>query len=116
MTLDEWIIYGNVGISSKTIWAALKGIDIDSKFGDKPYDPGDFGRCYKLVENCEVKDLSIIVEKLPYWKPYIDNWDKLCKMYERSISNDWNLFYYNDMYYFMQKLHKESEKILSNKF
>ncbi|MCF8219798.1 MAG: hypothetical protein K9J21_12565 [Bacteroidales bacterium] len=117
MTLDEWIIYGQVGISSKTMWAALKGIKIEPTYGDKPYDPGDFSRCYRLAKQCELskQDLSIITEKLPYWQPYIDNWDKLCKMYEDNKINNWKTHEEIGMYDFMQKLREESDKIKYSK-
>ena len=52
LTLDEWIINGDLGISSKTMWAALKDEDISQTHGDKPYDYDDFSRCYKLYFLC----------------------------------------------------------------
>jgi hypothetical protein len=114
MTLDEWIINGSVGISSKTMWAALKGLDIKPTHGDKPYDPDDFSRCYKLVKQCGLSNanLNIISQTLPYWQPYIDNWDKLCEMYEANTANDWKTYKEIGMYDYMKKLRTESDAIL----
>ena len=111
MTLNEWIINGHVGASSKTMWAVLVGVDIER--GDKPYDPDDFSRCYKLYKQCELLkgDLYKISKKLPYWEPYINNWDKLCNMYEANLENNWTTSKDIGMYEFMHKLREESNEI-----
>lgn len=117
LTLDEWIIKGEVGVSSKTMWAVLKGIEVNDTFGDKPYDPADFGRCYKFAKQCGLTndDLNKISTILPYWEPYIKNWGKLCEMYEENENNNWTNYEEIGMYEFMQLLLKESEIILKTK-
>ena len=114
MNLDEWIVNGHTGVSSKTMWAALKGLEIKPTHGDKPYDPDDFSRCYKLVKDCFVpkSHLKKISEKLPYWKPYIDNWDKLTGMYEQNKKDNWTNSEKIGMFDFMQELRKESDLII----
>lgn len=90
-TLNEWIIFGKTGISSKTFWAALSIPNVNfaeydkSKF-DYPYDDGDFGRCYSLVKDCGLNDQDLIKIKTVFkWlEPLIDNWDKFCKLYEEK--------------------------------
>jgi len=111
MNLDSWIVNGSVGISSKTMWACIKNIEIDN--ADIPYDPDDFSRCYKLAKNCKIsKDqLNIVAKKLPFWKPYIDNWDKLCELYEENLRTKWKKHKEIGMYDFMQKLRKQSDII-----
>jgi len=111
MSLDDWIINGDIGISSKTMWAALKGLDIRPEYGNKPYDPDDFSRCYKLVKQCNIteQDLQKISRILPYWKPYIDNWHKLTKMYEQNNKDNWINSKKIGMYEFMQELSAESD-------
>jgi len=111
MKLNEWIVNGDVGISSKTIWSVLQGVK--KTRGDKPYDPDDFSRCYKLVKECNIsqEDLNKVAENLPYWKPYIDNWGKLTKMYELNEKNNWIDYNKVGMYEFMQELRKESDII-----
>jgi hypothetical protein len=78
----EWIVSGDTGISSKTMWAAIMGVEPCDP--DVPYDTGDFGRCYRMCQKCDVskQDLGVVPIKFPYWKPIIDNWDKLCRLYE----------------------------------
>jgi hypothetical protein len=110
MTLNEWIVNGRVGISSKTMWAVLQGIEYT---GDKPYDPDDFSRCYKFVKQCNIadQDLQKISRTLPYWKPYIDNWQKLTEMYEQNDRENWVNSKKIRMYEFMQELRTESDLI-----
>lgn len=78
----QWIVSGDTGISSKTMWAAIMGVVPYDP--DVPYDGGDFGRCYRMCKACEAteNDLKVVAVKFPYWKPIIDNWDKLCRLYE----------------------------------
>jgi hypothetical protein len=104
MELKEWILYGDKGVSSETMWAALMDYDIKSTHGDKPYDTDDFSRCYKLVKICYLKypELHLVSEKLPYWKPYIDNWQKLSEMLEKNTPN---------MYEYMKELRLLSDEI-----
>jgi hypothetical protein len=110
VTLNEWIVQGEVGISSKTMWAALQNIEYN---GNKPYDPDDFSRCFKFYMLCRLTkdDLEKIAIKLPYWKPYIDNWEELSRMYSLNVVNNWKTSEEIGMYEFMSKLEKESDKI-----
>lgn len=88
MTLNEWIIFGEVGASSKTIWGVVTGaLNRESSKRYRPcipYDRDDFGRCYKLYVECNLKeaDLQKVKEVFPVWTPFIDNWSKLASMYE----------------------------------
>lgn len=114
MNLDEWIIKGEVGTSSKTIWVVMKGIEtIERKLNsfegyDIPYDPDDFKRCYYLVSECDLKSrLNEVVRIFPAWKPYIDNWDKL----ESMIIEQLKIRKPNGMYEFMRELEKKSKII-----
>ena len=110
MNLNEWIVNGRIGISSKTMWAILQGIEY---VGDKPYDPDDFSRCYKFVKLCNIteQDLQKISRTLPYWKPYIDNWQKLTEMYEQNDKEKWLNSKKIGMYEFMQELRTKSDLI-----
>ena len=111
MGLNEWIVNGSVGISSKTMWGVLMGVKVER--GDKPYDPDDFSRCYGLYKSCELKqfDLNKIARILPYWKPYIDNWQKLSLMYELNIKQNWKNSKEIGMYEFMRELRHKSDII-----
>ena len=113
--LDDWIIKGDVGVSSKTMWAAIKGCDIGPIYGDIPRDPDDFGRCYEFVKGCGISndDLKIIYQRLPYWKPYIDNWEELCDMYESIIAEQdtYRKVAYHEMHGYMDILNHKSDII-----
>jgi hypothetical protein len=90
MTLDEWIINGEVGTSSKTMWSVLKGIATGKEHCnwnfDYPHDPDDFRRCLLFYKNCNLikEDLQKIGTILKWWKPFIDNWDVMVKLYEEE--------------------------------
>ena len=113
--LDDWIIKGDVGVSSKTMWAAIKRCDIGPIYGDIPRDPDDFGRCYEFVKGCGISndDLKIIYQRLPYWKPYIDNWEELCDMYESIIAEQdtYRKVAYHEMHGYMDILKHKSDII-----
>lgn len=106
MTLDEWILTENTGISSKTIWAVLKGINHE---GDRPYDICDFKRCYDLINECDVRmnEFKKISSKLPYWKPYVDNWEVLINLYFHGDINEMRLL--------LMQIGLESDQIRYNK-
>ena len=98
MTLDEWIISGDTGSSSKTMWAALKGIKIDNakeRRFDYPYDNADFGRCYRLVKNCNVskEELLKVKEVFKWLAPLIDSWDDLAALYEKGDGTSSKILY-----------------------
>ena len=103
MTLNEWIIFGETGISSKTMWAAIMGVGSDKylrgKF-DVPHDKADFGRCYKLVKYCNLNksDLEKVKTAFPWFAPFIDYWDTLVDLYENN----------REMYEYMEALVDES--------
>ena len=113
MTLDDWIINGETGVSSKTMWACLKGVDIQRNYGGIPYDPDDFSRCYKFFKECNLTfpELYVVSEKLPHWKPYIENWETLSDMYEENVKTNWHKKDEIGMYAFMKMLQRESDAI-----
>lgn len=80
----RWIVSGDTGISSVTMWAALMGVPYTSYDGTRadnyPHDADDFGRCYRLVKSCGItkEELRKVADVYPYWKPIIDNWEHLC--------------------------------------
>jgi len=90
MTPLEWMMSGDTGISSKTIMCVMTGTKIRDRFGaDFPYDPSDFGRCYRLLKHFPGwKDrLQEVANKYQAWQPLVDNWDELTALYEKEIKN-----------------------------
>lgn len=110
MTQAEWIVSGDAGISSKTMWAALNGVDMSNavKGGrfDVPYDPADFGRCYRFYTKCNLtrKDLETIREKVKWWAPFIDNWNELERLYQSEYGDRMP-----NTYDLIQKLEEQSK-------
>lgn len=89
MTLNEWIIRGETGTSSKTMWAAIIGAVRGGNKGfdyDVPHDPDDFRRCLLFVKNCFVskRQLEMVSIVFPWWKPQIENWDKMAALFEEE--------------------------------
>ena len=90
MTLLEWITVGEIGISSKTMWAALMGTFSEGQHKgfnfDVPHDPDDFRRCLKLVNECHLdkEDLRKIKEVVSWFAPFIDNWDKMVELWNEE--------------------------------
>lgn len=89
----NWITTGEVGISSKTMWAALTGAVEGGRKGgfgrysfDVPHDPDDFRRCLSFVNYCEVTPDSLqkVKEVFPWWGPQIDNWPRLVELWNEE--------------------------------
>ena len=84
----QWMVGDDTGTSSKTMFAALMGVDRYIYCHDVPYDIDDFGRCYRFAKYAELtsEDLQKVKEVFPYYTPIIDNWDKLCDLYNSGDS------------------------------
>ncbi len=109
-TIEErakwWIEKGEVGLSSKTIYAAcmgIKGVQLNY-----PHDPSDFGRCYKLFKAIpewrQIRYKNIIANLHPKWSILMDNWDMLTEMYEQNVRESWENHENIGMFEFMQNL------------
>ncbi|KKN65505.1 hypothetical protein LCGC14_0481090 [marine sediment metagenome] len=87
MRPEQWIVEGEVGTSSKTMWAVLMGAvegprRLDGRHYDIPHDPDDFRRCFKLIIQVRWRArLPEISECFPAWKPYIERWNDLERLY-----------------------------------
>jgi hypothetical protein len=105
-TAQQWLLKGDRGISSETIFGAITGLWINrSKY--PPADPSDFYRCYKLLKQVpEWKgELLKVAELSKTWKNVIDNWDKLSELLEEQIEwHDKGISASNGMYDFMKQL------------
>jgi hypothetical protein len=80
-----WITNGDTGTSSETIWGVMMGRPVRRE--DIPYDPADFGRCYRLLKVMPSwrARLSEVADKYSQWKPLIDAWDELTALYEKEL-------------------------------
>ena len=103
---QEWLLKGDRGISSETIFGAITGLVINSS-KHPPADPSDFYRCYKLINAVPEwkSELHKVAELSKTWKNVIDNWDKLSELLEEQIQwRDKGISASNGMYDFMKQL------------
>jgi hypothetical protein len=82
----DWLRSGDCGVSSRTIYGLLG----DDRAGwaaqlDAPYDPADFGRCYRLVRRFGWRGrLHEVAARCPAWRPFVERWDDLCRQFEEE--------------------------------
>jgi len=81
----NWMRKGDSGVSSETM--ALIAMGATSGDFDAPFDPSDFGRCYRLVKaNPVIKESFLNISALvPQFTSILLNWDKCCQIYERDF-------------------------------
>src|SRR5271169_2270671 len=86
----DWIRGWDTGISSETIWSVMTGKYVKSH--DIPYDPSDFGRCYRLLQLFPQwkPRLPEVSAKYIRWKPFVEAWDELTALYEEEKSANKN--------------------------
>ena len=114
-TQNEWIINGETGISSRTMWSAINGVALKGSFYKKgglgkydvPHDPSDFNRCLKYVHDTGVtkEQLQIVKEVFPWWSPFIDNWEKIVEVFKSEL----HLRAMHKTYDYIQELERESK-------
>jgi len=93
----QWFRSGDTGTSSETIFDTMTGVPV--KRHGIPWDPSDFGRCYRLLTAFpEWKErMGEVSARFPEWKPFVDNWAKMEELYERDLPTDKSADLYNLM-------------------
>jgi hypothetical protein len=102
-----WLANGEHGISSKTMFKYLcSWCIIPISHESTPSDPGDFKRCYKLLQAVPQwkSELHKMKSVSPVWAKLVDNWYKLTEMYEQNVREDWKNYKKIGMYEFMKSL------------
>lgn len=82
-----WLINGDRGLSSETLFKYTTGVDVTGDWGDNyPYDPADLRRCMQLLEQCpELKScLPRVAAAGPVWAEYVERWDELTRMLKQE--------------------------------
>lgn len=81
-TPEQWPQCGDTGVSSRTIWRHMTGAPPDREWGsDAPYDPSDFGRCYRLLAKFkEWRPRIGEMAQYPAWNPMALHWAELEKL------------------------------------
>jgi len=97
MTPMQWVVIGDTGISSKTLWYVMmeeKGVDLPIDFRpfdfDVPHDSADSGRCYRLLQNFPqwYYRLHEVSNKFPLWVGVIREWNTLERLYKEEKHNE----------------------------
>ena len=96
-----WMLMGEKGISSKTIWAVCADVETSNPlfvqlsksgwniFGDTPNDPNEFRKCYlllRLIPEWRERFPRVSVP-FPAWRPFVENWDELTEIFETGREN-----------------------------
>lgn len=87
-----WICGTDTGTSSLTIFSVLaeRGYLATNKghyLGNPPWDPDDFGRCYRLLELFPQwrGRLREVAAKHKAWRGLVDNWSELESLYMEEL-------------------------------
>lgn len=88
----SWISGNETGESSITIWSVI--MDVENHSSSIPYDVYDFQRCYNLLNLCDETTKKITLNKLAErynkWKPFVQHWNKLTKLFEEGNMVEFN--------------------------
>lgn len=84
MTPHEWILSDDTGISSCTIWGVMMMAPND--WTSPPWDPADFGRCFRLLEHFPEwrSRLPEVARVYPMWTGLVREWAELERLYREE--------------------------------
>lgn len=84
MGLQAWLKSDDKGASSK--WMAHVCAGGPSVANNYPYDPDDFGRCYRFLRAVPEarENLHKLRDSGPVWSAYVDRWDEMERLYEEE--------------------------------
>jgi len=111
--LDWWLERGELGVSSETIYRAFTGDRVVSvRAADVPHDPDDYRRCRALFDLIPEwrKDLSYLVMRYPWYKPFVNAWDEMDRLWDEEIG-DRKMGSAPKLYALMKRLEAESRKL-----
>lgn len=82
----EWLLHGERGASSNSIFFAITGVPV-GQYKMHPSDPSDFYRCYKLIKQVpEFKpQLFKVATFSKQWLAVYNNWAKMEMMLEADL-------------------------------
>lgn len=86
----EWLLGPDTGTSSLTIFAVLSarsGASVPADRRSPPWDPDDFGRCYRLLERIPAwrTRLHEVAAAYPVWAPLVREWPALEALYREEL-------------------------------
>lgn len=85
----KWLIGGDTGISSETIWSVMTGLPTAGAtqwHRWTPGDPSDFGRCHRLLQRFPEwrGRLAEVADQYPHWRPMVERWAEMEVLYEEE--------------------------------
>jgi hypothetical protein len=103
---EDWLENGEVGVSSRTILAAITGRTI--RYTNHPMDPGDFRRCHLLLQAFPELRLQLhkVAEQYPVWAELVKRWNEVEAMLKSEVGDiaEWRKGSARKTYYLMQEL------------
>ncbi len=84
----RWIVDGETGTSSITIWSVMTGRPMPrDRAPGVPRDPSDFGRCFELLELFPAwkTRLDEVSAAHPAWAGLVDAWAELSDLYRAEL-------------------------------
>ena len=100
-----WLAGDDTGMSSKFLAKLALGVPLPEI--NYPYDPSDFGRCYRFLQVLEPSDqdkvLDLASHRSAEWERLIECWDELVELY----LEEWPTGRAPKLYARMQELLKE---------
>lgn len=87
LALEIWASGGDTGNSSLTIYSFFQGPPRRAFTPSIPWDPDDFGRCYRLLKLAPHwrANLEAIAHVWPEWRPLVENWDEMERLYLEEL-------------------------------
>ncbi|NTF18131.1 hypothetical protein G6L37_06910 [Agrobacterium rubi] len=88
---NSWIVSGDVGQSSKTVWATMLGITLEDSEINHPHDPADIGRCLRLLSIMPEWQprISELASLSPTWKALAERWADIRSSMETEAGIAW---------------------------
>lgn len=79
----DWGECEDTGMSSEAVWKATLGLFSDKSY---PFDPSDFGRCYRLIQRFPeaMGGVRALADRCGVWRHLAARWDDLVALYEEE--------------------------------
>jgi hypothetical protein len=90
--LATWFAGNDTGVSSCTIAASMAGANMDNVHSGIPHDPGDLGRCLRLLEifpewKSRMPEMANLSKD---WAKLMHNWDDIVQCMEGEVGINWS--------------------------
>lgn len=87
---SRWIAGGDTGGSSIAIWEVMTGHSVEMEVAPHhsvPIDPGDFGRCHRLLERFPAwrARMPKVAATYPAWSALVAEWESLTALYLEEL-------------------------------